>query len=443
MKALHLTELAAHVVSWHNRHPLARRISVVHVHSMGVVVLPFVAPVTAVAAGAARAAPAGPAAPPTEQVAPDPAPGATLRERAMAKARQQAAAAPAAAASAAVVSPAAAPAGKLEPAFSEDLLPPLTPAQVAAWTLAHGAPLPAQALDAPVRQVKTDDGADTSRLTRLWVLTAQIDVGKRQVRLLIGAGAAAHVLGARLWSPRRLAAAAALAAVLAAALAAAGTAVLKRPARPDAAVAARTAGAASTAVATSATPSAPASAGSAAAARAVATAAASAVALPAGRPADVEATLGRVALPSLGPRIDRRRQAARLAAGESEPPAAPPPAPTPAAPPAPAVAVAAVAASAAAASAPVAAQPPSAPASKASNFALSTRLLRTRSESQQVAAALRAVLLTPQAPHMQVQVLRTGEDFRVLAWPYSQRALAEQMRTRLAARGLKVEVVDF
>ena len=166
-------------------------------------------------------------------------------------------------------------------------------------------------------------------------------------------------------------------------------------------------------------------------------------------PADVEATLGRVALPSLGPRIDRRRLAARLAAGESEPPAAPPPAPTPAAPPAPApaVAVAAVAASAAAASAPVAApvaaQPPNAPASKASNFALSTRLLRTRSESQQVAAGLRAVLVTPQAPHMQVQVLPMGEDFRVLAWPYSQRVEAEKMRTRLAARGLKVEVVDF
>lgn len=441
MKALHLTELAACVVAWHNRHPLARRISVVHVHSMGVVVLPFVAQATAAAAGAARATPAHPAAPATEQVAPDPAQGATLRERAMAKAKGQAAAAPAAAA--VRVSPVAAPSGKLEPAFGEDLLPPLTPAQVAAWTLAHGAPLPAPALDAPVRQVRTDDGVDASRLTRLWVLTAQIDVGKRRVRLLVGAGAPAHVLGPRLWSPSRLAVAAALAAVLAAALAAAGYAALKRPARPHAALAAGAASATSPAAATPATPSAPASAGSAAPARVAATAAVSAAAPPAGVPADVEATLGRVALPSLGPRIDRRRQAARLAAGDSEPPAAPQPAPTPAAQPAPVVAVAAVAASAAAASAPVAAQPPSAPVSQPSNFALATRLLRTRSESQQVAAALRAVLVTPQTPHMQVQVLPKGEDFRVLAWPYSQRAEAEKTRIRLAARGLKVEVVDF
>ncbi len=40
MEALRLDTLAAQVVAWHNRHPLARRISAAQVHSMGYVVLP-------------------------------------------------------------------------------------------------------------------------------------------------------------------------------------------------------------------------------------------------------------------------------------------------------------------------------------------------------------------------------------------------------------------
>ena len=85
---------------------------------------------------------------------------------------------------------------------------------------------------------------------------------------------------------------------------------------------------------------------------------------------------------------------------------------------------------------------PGSPSSRAA-FALSTRLLRTRTESHQMADALRALLVTPAAPHRRVQVLSEGEDYRVVAGPFDQRAEAEQLQAQLAARGLKVKVVDF
>jgi len=73
-------------------------------------------------------------------------------------------------------------------------------------------------------------------------------------------------------------------------------------------------------------------------------------------------------------------------------------------------------------------------------------LLRTRSESEQVAAAMRALLVksaAPGTPQMRVDVLPTGEDWRVVGWPYADRALAEKARAMLAARGMKVHVIDF
>ena len=41
MQALKLNEVLLRVVAWHNRHPLARRITANQVHSIGEVVLPF------------------------------------------------------------------------------------------------------------------------------------------------------------------------------------------------------------------------------------------------------------------------------------------------------------------------------------------------------------------------------------------------------------------
>ena len=96
---------------------------------------------------------------------------------------------------------------------------------------------------------------------------------------------------------------------------------------------------------------------------------------------------------------------------------------------------------AAAAAAPAAAAAAVAAASNA--FAVSTRLLRTRTESEQIAAAMRALLVTAGMPQMHVEAMPAGEDWRVVGWPYANRAQAEKARLLLAARGMKVEVIGF
>ena len=133
---------------------------------------------------------------------------------------------------------------------------------------------------------------------------------------------------------------------------------------------------------------------------------------------DVEPTLGRVTLPPIGPRADERRKAAEQAAEQAAQAQAALPPTTPAAVPA------------------------AGPA-----FAVATRPLRTRTESEQVAAAMRALLVTAGMPQMQMQmqvdVIPAGDDWRVVGWPYANRAQAEKSRALLARRGLKVEVIDF
>ena len=91
----------------------------------------------------------------------------------------------------------------------------------------------------------------------------------------------------------------------------------------------------------------------------------------------------------------------------------------------------------------MAAPAPPPTASTGPAFAVSTRVLRTRAESEQVAAAMRALLVTPGTPQMHVDVMPAGEDWRVVGWPYTDRALAEKARAMLATRGMKVQVIDF
>ena len=144
-------------------------------------------------------------------------------------------------------------------------------------------------------------------------------------------------------------------------------------------------------------------------------------------PPDVEPTLGRVELPSLGPQIDARRRAARDALQPAAAAAsAPRPAPEPTLQPAPAQA-----------------QPPRPVAATGSAFAVSTRLLRTRTESEQLASAMRALLAPPGSPPMHVDVLAVGDDWRVVGWPYADRAAAEKAQALLATRGMRVQIVDF
>lgn len=369
-----------------------------------------------------------PAAPPSE--------GPTLRERAMARAHQMAleagsehatvpapaalevdaaiaaaAAMPAhaleiaeapevpAAVVAAVASPAPAsaygePAAPLLSLFSEDFIPPLQPAAVAEFALQHGASHASPGKNGLVRVVKPDADHIGAMVEQRWLLTAQIDIGGQRTRLLVGAGPNPSVLGQRLSGVPRLAMLAGPPLVVAAA---AGVWWLWPAAPPPAIKPAPVAAAASTAATVAA-----------------ASAAASA-------PLDVEPRLGRVDLPSLGPIVEERRRAAAAAAAD-------------------AAASAAGATPAAGAQSPATVPPP---AVVGPAFAVSTRLLRTRTESEQLAEAMRALLAGSGPPGLQVQALRSGDDWRVVVWPFTEQAQAEQARALLASRGMKVSVIDF
>ena len=430
LRDLKLQDLSACVVAWHNSHPLARRITGAHVQSVGYVVLPYL--------GAA----ADPAAmlPPLGADSADPHGGATLRERAMARA-QGTVDAPGSAAgpsAASLPSPSPSPSrSTLTPAFTDDFIAPLTAAAVGPWAADHGLALDTERADAPVRRVAPVGPLDDlTRLQSLWVLTAQLDVGSAKTRVLVGAGDEGQmpaVLGRRMWSPARIGALAALPVLLgllAAGLLSAlgglrGGALVPTETRPPLAAASAVAATGLAAPAPSAVASATADGADAADPT---------------RPVDAEPTLGRIVLPSIGPRADERRRAADEARQRAMPSSAAAPAsaltPTTAAP----------APVRAAVPAPTSSTPPPIANTGRPAFALSTRVLRTRTEGEQVAAAMRALLVTPAVagtPPMQVEVLPAGEDWRVVGWPYADRALAEKARALLAARGMKVQVIDF
>lgn len=456
MEALRLQAVAARVVAWHNRHPLARRISAAQVHSIGYVALPFAWP----AGMAAQASAAAPDAPPE-------ASGGSLRERALARARQAQGGAtagtaagmapPSAAMAALPAAPVAElPAGtRLAPAFSAEFLAPLSPRRVARWAARHGRRLAGVPGDGPVRQAASRAAAQPP-LT-LYVLTAAIDVGLQRSRVLLGAGEHAAVLGGRLWDRGRLAvlvlatvAAPALvlglalgrgergtvvAGVSAAAVAAASAASAAsgggggdRPA-PVAIAAAAASARGFPAVGEPARAHPPVAAAEPGHAPAGASAPASVAATPAaaapvspGPPPGVEPRQGRIDMPSLRPSFGKHP-------------------PAPAGPPVEAAVTAVPAARAVAASP---APPNGTPALGA--FAVSTRLLRTRAEAEQVMAAMAALLQAVRGPGVApvtVEILAEGADWRVVGWPYAARPDADRARALLVARGMRVEVLAF
>jgi hypothetical protein len=481
MEELRPDALASYVVAWHNRHPLARRITAARLQSIGYVALPFVAPADAGAAAPQPGPDAAPAPPVPAAAAPEPAAGATLRERALARSRQPEAEAP---------TPDAAtplPSQRLSAVFSEDIIPGRSPRQVARWMLRHGRPTPPPA-GAPLRRAETDPSLPGSggRPWTLYALTVLVEAGGQRRRLLIGTGTQPAVLGARVWSRQRLALAlAALACVSAGALTwawlagrtagapeaplAAASAAPARAARPVqgvVGVASAPAPALMPTRAAAPTPSAAVAPPSASAAAAV-EAAASAPSRTAPAPAqkdelvDVEAQLGRVdlppirALPIRRPSVEESRAAAwaQLSRGALPAAASRPGAPT-SSPPPPAAMVSASAAAAipprgpvgapsaaAAASAGSAAVAAASAAGSARSYAVATRLLRTRAEAEQVMAAMRALLLAASAAKAQVEIVAVGDDWRVLGGPFQRRADAEGARDLLARRGMRVQIV--
>ena len=448
-------QVVARVVAWHNRHPLATRISADQVHSVGVVSLPFAVH------GAVVLAPPGPAvaglplpanpapeaavelaieAPETETATP-PAPGAGGAEPSPAALEGAvdpspppalpAADAPAAPAGA---MPAAAPLLSTLPPrprswhpltwwrrlrghdpfralFSEDFIEPLRPRRVARWAAAHGVGHLPLAADAPHRRValdpqrrRSDDGAPE---TELHLITAAIGVGDERRRLLLAPGARGAILGPRHWSRPRLAGAGALAMVLLTAV------LLPLAARP-----ALRGGAGATALAAVPAASSPAAAapGSAPAVDeppegAMTTAASTGPAgarmptrLAVAPPPDAAPLRGRIALEPLVPRLaDAERQELRRSGRDL--------------------------------------RRQSSARGEARAWALVTAPLDQR-RADRATAQLRAVALFQALP-MRVEQLPAGRQWRAVFWPFTSAQDAEKVRLALADKGLQTEVLEF
>ena len=500
---LRLSAVADRVVAWHNRHPLARRISVAQVHAIGYVALPFTAqapppaasssPSAAQAAAQAIAIAAATPLPVLADVAlaaatetQNPSEGSRLRERALARARgqgadPQAANAAHAADNAAALLDTVAPAA-LKRNFSEPFIDTLTARQVARFALKHGRVLARAPLDGPVREVRADGGmherGKPDRRQRVpaqvYLLTAVIETDTRKSRVLLGSGSGSSraVLGQRIHSSPRAAALAVLGAglvgtplwlmqphravveTLPAAVPAvvpaivAGSAAAPTLANPIQATLATQAAAASNAGLASAgiAPSAPMPMSEVA----MAVPMIEPPAAPAPEPDNPtrRRVVSIVPLLSEGQKVLAReqRQALMDAAAGAAASAAPAPARavTQAARPAAAVPAAPVPATAVRLTpAPTPAPPVTATAPTGPVFAISTRALRTRAEADQVRVAMQALLQTLGHAGVQVDVLPQGDDWRVVALPFPQRADAEKGRALLASRGMRVAVLDF
>ncbi|HEY8880794.1 MAG TPA: hypothetical protein VIN03_24700, partial [Roseateles sp.] len=196
-----MERLAEQIVDWHNRHPLARRIAVGDVHTVGVVALPFVrasadasAVVEPVLTDVVSAFDELHGSPPLSR-------WAAWKQRlthlpALLKRRPR----------------------TQWRAFSEKFLPGLSPAQVERFALAHGfAEPPATPESKPWRVIVIDEALASEHSGwpfELYLMTAGIDVGSSRTRVLAGRGIPSEIVGRRLWDPIRLGAAGAVLALL-------------------------------------------------------------------------------------------------------------------------------------------------------------------------------------------------------------------------------------
>lgn len=393
MNALRTADVVARVVTWHNRHPLARRITADQVGGVGIVVLPFAlkARPQDLAEGDMRASEGGDNAAPAE----------------------------------------------LTPIFGDDWLFRPASRRLGGWARLHGV-YPLHGVPHwPLRQVEADlalshraDAQGLAGRTARHLVTAVVDAGGQRVRVLLAPGpmAQAPVFGPRIHSPLRLGG---LAGAGVAASLALGLVGLMRPAASghapgvvSAAVSASTAAApaasAPNATATTAVVGAAASAASSASAPLplAAEAPAHAVATP---PIDVDPQQqdrapGDAPLARIRPQLtEDERRAARLQAASLRLPSA-----------------------ASAASAPPAAM------FRGTVYALATPPVRSRDDAlaqQVLLQGMKAQVATPVPT--QLDLMSAQGRWRVVWWPHPQQQAAEALLLQARARGLKVDLIAF
>ena len=185
-----MERLAEQIVAWHNRHPLARRVAVGDVHTIGVVALPFVRasaqagglvePVLTDAVGFDELAGSGPVS--RWNVWLQRLKGLPRRLSRLPRTQWR--------------------------AFNERFLPGLSAAQVERFALAHGfAEPPATPETRPWRVIVIDEslaGAHGGWPFELYLMSAGIDAGNARTRVLTGRGIPSQVIGRRMWDPLRL-----------------------------------------------------------------------------------------------------------------------------------------------------------------------------------------------------------------------------------------------
>lgn len=415
-----LERIAPRLVAWHNRHPLARRITAADVHTLGVVALPFM--------GAPRQEAREPSldAPSAAPTSPSPA-AATRRRFALPWAKRP------------VLGPRA--------VWDERFIAGASTRQIEAMALAQSfgeAPS-----DMPLRRIAIapalaagDANQSGAWPLELYLLSAAIDAGPARSRVLVGQ--LGKVLGRRCLDPRRLGLAAAAGLLLLALL---GWALW--PASPKTEAAPPAAAPAASAASATAAPL-PASAASAAlAADEAASAASAASAVPGtdaasaapGEAASAAAAPASIALPFPLKRDQAPMQSGSAAAANT------------------AASSAAGSAAASAASAKPGQEPQESRVSvdevglgKLRQMEPGTKVValvslpqKSKAEAEAQLARMRELLgqtLKGDAP-LSGAVLQTKDGWRAAMWPFASREEAQLVNAMLIARGMRLRAVDF
>jgi len=458
-----MDRLPEQVVSWHNQHPLAKRISIYDVHTIGVVALPFMR---------SGPPPRGPVEPVLTDAVSDESLAAWGSEDSTVAANTNAAHLDALADQEDVEPPPSATPGRPSwrerllallgrggkskdrsrdegwPAFSERFIDGLSARRVARFALEHGYTArpgdeswPHRVIPIDERKMSGDGVAGGAWPFEIYLVSTAIDAGSSRSRILAGRSAGAALppmLGKRCLDPKRVG----IAALVPLCIVAAASALVWHRSATDGATLEAAAGASS----------APVLASSAAASGTVlvATAAASEVETPPASAPMAESHVAEIAPAASAaasePVVDIRPRLVENA-GKPAPPlmmaqasSAPPPAAAPA--PAPA------AAASEAPTLPVASvKPDLQQAAKTGTpvVALVAPPTRNKAEAEATLAKMRELVkpLQPAESAMQAQLFESPEGWRAAVWPFGSRIEAQIVNATLVARGLHTKAVDF